>query len=83
MSGVGVTLRSSANVAFQACLSGGVVGEVSAPGDRRSDEAAAQRSEVIVEVIEEKGAWLIELQTMPDHVHLLVEVDPQCGCIGW
>jgi putative transposase len=35
--------------------------------------------EVIAEVIAEKGAWLIELQTMPDHVHLLVEVDPQFG----
>ena len=34
---------------------------------------------IIAEVIEEKGAWLVELQTMPDHVHLLVEVDPQFG----
>jgi putative transposase len=30
-------------------------------------------------VITQKGAWLIELETMPDHVHLLVEVDPQFG----
>jgi len=30
-------------------------------------------------VITEKGAWLIEMETMPDHVHLLVEVDPQFG----
>jgi len=35
--------------------------------------------EIIAEVITEKGAWLIELETMPDHVHLLVEVDPQFG----
>ncbi len=35
--------------------------------------------EIIVEVIEERGAWLVELETMPDHVHLLVEVDPQFG----
>ena len=35
--------------------------------------------EIIVEVVEEKGAWLIELETMADHVHLLVEVDPQLG----
>jgi putative transposase len=35
--------------------------------------------EIIVEVIDEKGAWLVELETMPDHVHLLVEVDPQYG----
>jgi putative transposase len=34
---------------------------------------------IIAEVIEEKGAWLVELQTMPDHVHLVVEVDPQFG----
>ena len=35
--------------------------------------------EIIVEVVEEKGAWLIEMQTLPDHVHLVVEVDPQLG----
>ncbi|BBZ07195.1 IS200/IS605 family transposase [Mycolicibacterium doricum] len=35
--------------------------------------------DIIVEVIEEKGAWLIEMETMPEHVHLLVEVDPQLG----
>jgi putative transposase len=35
--------------------------------------------QIIAEVIVEKGAWLIELETMPDHVHLLVEVDPQFG----
>ena len=39
----------------------------------------ARLKEVIAEVIAEKGAWLIELETMPDHVHLLVEVDPQFG----
>jgi putative transposase len=35
--------------------------------------------EIIAEVIAEKGAWLVELETMPDQVHLLVEVDPQLG----
>jgi putative transposase len=35
--------------------------------------------EIIAEVIVEKGAWLMELETMPDHVHLLVEVDPRFG----
>ncbi len=35
--------------------------------------------EIIAEVITGKGAWLIEMETMPDHVHLLVEVDPQYG----
>ncbi|MDR7303112.1 putative transposase [Haloactinomyces albus] len=35
--------------------------------------------QIIREVIDEKGSWLVELETMPDHVHLLVEVDPQYG----
>ena len=35
--------------------------------------------QLIREVIEEKGAWLVELEVMPDHVHLLVEVDPRFG----
>jgi putative transposase len=35
--------------------------------------------EIIAEVIAGKGAWLVELETMPDQVHLLVEVDPQFG----
>jgi REP element-mobilizing transposase RayT len=35
--------------------------------------------EIVAEVIAEKGAWLIETETMPDHLHLLVEVDPQFG----
>ncbi len=39
----------------------------------------ARLKEIITEVITEKGAWLVELETMPDHVHLLVEVDPQFG----
>jgi putative transposase len=39
----------------------------------------ARLQEIIGEVIAEKGTWLVELETMPDHVHLLVEVDPQFG----
>ena len=34
---------------------------------------------VLAEVIQEQGAWLQALEVMPDHVHLLVEVDPQFG----
>ncbi|PSK66842.1 hypothetical protein B0E53_01177 [Micromonospora sp. MH33] len=34
---------------------------------------------LIGEVVEEKGAWLVALEVMPDYVHLLVEVDPQFG----
>lgn len=35
--------------------------------------------EIIAEVVAEMGAWLVEMETMADHVHLLVEVDPQFG----
>ena len=35
--------------------------------------------ELRAEVVEEKQGWLVEVETMPDHVHLLVEVDPQFG----
>jgi len=58
-------------------VSRGVVPEVPPQGDRRPD--GQRLKEVIAEVIAERGAWLIELETMPDHVHLLVEVDPQSG----
>ena len=39
----------------------------------------ARLKEIIGEVIAEKGACLIEMETIPDHMHLLVEVDPQFG----
>ena len=40
----------------------------------------AQRlKEIIQQTITEYKAELIELEVMPDHVHLLVEVDPQFG----
>lgn len=35
--------------------------------------------EIIHTVCHERGARIIELETMPDHVHLLVSVDPQYG----
>ncbi|MBI2566955.1 MAG: IS200/IS605 family transposase [Candidatus Schekmanbacteria bacterium] len=35
--------------------------------------------EIIAEVILERRAELFELEIMADHVHLLVEVDPQLG----
>lgn len=35
--------------------------------------------EIIVGVAKEKQSELIEMEVMPDHVHLLVEVDPQYG----
>lgn len=35
--------------------------------------------EIIVEVCGERGATIVEVETMPDHIHLLVSVDPQFG----
>ena len=34
---------------------------------------------VICSVVAERDATVIEMEVMPDHVHLLVEVDPQFG----
>lgn len=70
-------MRSNANIAFQCAYH-----VVWCPKYRRrviGGRMEARLKEIIAEVIEEKGAWLIELETMPDHVHLLVEVDPQFG----
>lgn len=39
----------------------------------------ARLKEVLSEVAAETQAEIIELEVMPDHVHLLVEVDPQFG----
>src|SRR5690348_11957644 len=35
--------------------------------------------QILLEVAKEKNVELIEMEIMPDHVHLLVEVDPQYG----
>jgi len=40
---------------------------------------ASRLKEIIKQPVEEKQAELLELEVMPDHVHLLVEVDPQFG----
>ena len=40
---------------------------------------AARLEEILSEVAEERSAEVVELEIMPDHVHLLVEVDPQYG----
>ena len=39
----------------------------------------ARLKQIVAEVCAEHGADIIELETMPDHVHLLVSVDPQFG----
>jgi putative transposase len=70
-------LRTNANIALQCAYH-----VVWCPKYRRrviGGRMEQRLKEVIAEVVTEKGAWLIELQTMPDHVHLLVEVDRQFG----
>lgn len=37
--------------------------------------------EILLEVATEFEAEIIEMEVMPDHVHLLVEVDPQFGIV--
>ena len=77
LSGVGVTLRTNANIALQCAYH-----VVWCPKYRRrviGGRMEQRLKEIIAEVIAERGAWLVELETMPDHVHLLVEVDPQLG----
>jgi putative transposase len=41
--------------------------------------AEARLKQIIREVCAERDAPIIELETMPDHVHLLVVCDPQYG----
>ena len=77
MVGMAVALRSNSNIVFQCAFHG-----VWCPKYRRrviGGRMEARLKQIIREVVDEKGAWLVELETMPDHVHLLVEVDPQYG----
>jgi putative transposase len=74
---VGVTLRSNTNIVFQCAFH-----VVWYPKYRRpviGGRVEERLKEIIREVVAEKGAWLVEVETMPDHVHMLVEVDPQYG----
>lgn len=34
---------------------------------------------IVLDVCQKRDAQLIKLETMPDHAHLLVEIDPQYG----
>jgi len=47
--------------------------------DVLKDGADIRLKEIIQEVCSEFGAEVLEMEIMPDHVHLLVEVDPQFG----
>ncbi len=70
-----MSLRSNSNIVFQRAYH-----VVWCPKYRRSvigERMEERLEELIREVVEEKGAWLVEVETLPDHVHLLVQVDPQ------
>ncbi len=72
-----MTLRSNGNVVFQCAFH-----VVWCPKYRRrvlGGRIEARLKEIIREVVAEKGAWLVEMEVMADHVHLLVEVDPRFG----
>ena len=71
------TVRSNNNVAYRCAYH-----VVWCPKYRRPviDGAVDVRlKQLIAEVCAERECNLIELETMPDHVHLLVECDPQYG----
>lgn len=44
-----------------------------------TDPVDARLKQIIQEVCAERDAPIVELETMPDHVHLLVTCDPQFG----
>lgn len=72
-----LSLRTDAKVAFQC-----VYHVVWCPQYRApviEGEIEQRLKEIIVEVVQEKGAWLKQVQTMPHYVHLVVEVGPQFG----
>ena len=43
------------------------------------DEVERRLKEIIIEQARKQNAEIIEMEIMPDHVHLLVEVDPRYG----
>jgi putative transposase len=72
-----VQYKSSRNVTFSAKYH-----VVWCPKYRRPvlvDGVDTRLKEILQEVAKERQAEIIELEVMPDHVHLLVEVDPQFG----
>ena len=72
-----VTLRTNNNIAYQCAYH-----VVWCPKYRRSvlhHPVGERLKQIIREVADERGAEIVELEVMPDQVHLLVEVDPQYG----
>jgi putative transposase len=43
------------------------------------DEVAERLKDILRQVCEERESEILELEVMPDHIHLLVECDPQFG----
>lgn len=43
------------------------------------DGVDTRLKEILREVAKERNAEILEMEIMPDHVHMLVEVDPQFG----
>ena len=47
--------------------------------DVLKDGVDVRLKQIIQQMCDEYGAEVLEMEVMPDHVHLLVEVDPQFG----
>ena len=72
-----VEIRSNKNIVYRCAYH-----VVWCPKYRRpviEGDIEARLKQIIRDVCDERGAHLIQLETMPDHVHLLVECDPQYG----
>ena len=72
-----VEVRSNNNVVYRCAYH-----VVWCPKYRRpviEGDVAYRLKQIVREVAAERECNIIELETMPDHVHLLVECDPQYG----
>ena len=77
MSEYKITYKSNNNVVFSCKYH--VVWCPKYRRDVRVDGADARLKEIIRQVCSETDSEILEMEVMPDHVHLLVEVDPQFG----
>ena len=72
-----VEIRSNNNVVYRCAFH-----VVWCPKYRRpviTGDVDDRLKQLVADVCVERGCNIIELETMPDHVHLLVECDPQYG----
>ncbi len=72
-----ITYKSNSNIVYSCKYQ-----VVWCPKYRRDvlvDGADSRLKEIIQDVCNETSSEILELEIMPDHVHLLVEVDPQFG----